>query len=119
MDSQICYCLSTLISFLELMKIADAYHVKCRFPRDSISGVIEGLEGIEDFDLFVNRCGYEDIKILLYRKCYVGYVLPVATVRQNYPSLKNLFWYCKGTCFYNKAENVNIQGCNKGRIFYL
>ena len=92
--------------------------VKCMFQKDSISGVIEGLEGIDDFDLFVNRCGYKDIKTISYRKCYVGYViLPITKIKQNYPSLKNLFWNCKGICLYNKAENINIHGCHKGRIF--
>ena len=83
MASQIFYCLCTIMSFLELMKTCDAYHVKCRFHKDSISGVIEGLEGIDDFDLFVNRCRYKDIKTHSYRKCYVGYVLlPVTKIKQ-------------------------------------
>ena len=95
MASAIFYCLCTMISVLELINNCDAYHVKCRFHKDSITGVIEGLEGIDDFELFVNRCGYKDIKILSYQKCYIGYiVLPLRKIKQNYPSLKNLFWNC-------------------------
>ena len=92
MACQIFYCLCTIVSFLELMKTCDAYHVKSMFQKDSISGVIEGLEGIDDFDLFVNRCGYKDIKTISYQKCYVGYVvLPITKIKQNYPSLNKFF----------------------------
>ena len=90
--------------------------MKCRFHKDSITGVIEGLEGIDDFELFVNR--YKDIKILSYRKCYIGYiVLPLRKIKQIYPSLKNLFWNCKGICLYKKSYNVTLHGCLEGKIF--
>ena len=48
------------------MSTTTTYHVKCTFHIQSFSGVIEGLEGIEDLELCFDRCGYKDIKILSY-----------------------------------------------------
>ena len=100
-----------------VLDYTNCYHVKCRFHKDSITGTVEGLEGYEEFKDFLNRCGDENIKILLYTNCYVGYLsLPVERIQVNYPSLKRLYWYCKGTCVYTRSA-VYVEGCTEGKFW--
>ena len=90
--------------------------MKCRFPKDSITGILEGLEGYEEFSDFLNQCGDGNIKILIYENCYVGYLsLPIEKIQMNYPSLKHVYWLCKGTCMYMRPI-VFMQGCTQGKF---
>ena len=84
--------------------------MKCRFSKDSITGFVEGLEGYEEFSDFLNRCGDGYIKILIYENCYIGYLsLPIEKIQLNYPSLKRIYWLCKGNCVYVKSS-VFVEG---------
>ena len=100
-----------------MLEYVTCYHVKCRFNKDSISGTLEGLEGYEEFNDFLNRCGDRNIKILTYKNCYVGYVsLPIERIQMNYPSLKRIYWSCKGLCVYMRSS-VYVEGCTGGKFW--
>ena len=108
------HCICILVCTSWLVNIVSSYHVKCRFPEGSLTGVVEGLEGCEDFTDFLIRCGDEKIKILIYEKCYVGYVsLPIDKIKKSYPSMRRLYWLCNGMCVYQRT-NIFVEGCMQG-----
>ena len=108
--------LSVFLWTICLLDYVTSYHVKCRFPKGSIRGVLKGLEGYEECSNFLNRCGGENIKILIYENCYVGYLsLPIEKIQMNYPSSRRLYWLCKGTCVYMRSS-VIMEGCTQGNF---
>ena len=115
--SNILFILLVIFCFVCMWDYVVCYHVKCRFHKDSISGILEGLEGYEEFEDFLNRCADQNVEILSYMDCYVGYLhLPVEKILLNYPSLKRLYWYCKGTCLYSRSR-VYVEGCREGKLW--
>ena len=94
------------------------YHIECVYQEKDNSMEISGLETIDEFNDYLNKCGHYGINVLKYDKCYVGNVnIPIKKIIKNYPKVRSIFWDCKGNCVY-PASYVGIFGCNPGMFFY-
>ena len=109
--------ISFILIFMYIVCILDyvsCYQVTCDYRMDDKTMVIAHLWTKVVFNDYLNRCGEENAIVLMYRQCYIGDIMiPISDILDNYPSLKTLYWNCKGNC--NVPDTyVDIIGCTPG-----
>ena len=85
--------------------------------RYGIEKNIEGIDNLKIFRQYEYQCGDISTIVLKYAKCKIESIgLNITRLKQNFPSLKTLYWYCTGYCYVSESiVNVNVIGCEKGK----
>ena len=109
-----------LVIILHVSYYVNVQGIDCRFFKGYERGTVSGFVNIEQFDKYLIRCGNEEIQILEYSHCRVGYIkLPLESIKRNYPNVKNILWLCKGICIYDQFKRIKVLGCKQGKFFCL
>ena len=93
----------------------DSQSVTC--SRYRIEKDIEGISCLKIFRQYEYQCGDSSIVVLKYVKCQIESIgLNITKIKQNFPNMRTLYWYCKGYCYVEESNiHVDVVGCVKGK----